>query len=235
MKPALALHGVSHTYTSRQGAFQALTEVSMLVPPRSSTAVMGRSGSGKSTLVSILSLMRRPSEGRLELSGVDTSTLNDTELAAMRNQHLGVVFQSFHLDPSATVLENVILPYYFQRELSRRSVTCSALDKLELVGMPEFAKRRPHEMSGGQRQRIAIARALVMNPAVLVADEPTGNLDEETAGLIAECVFALPEQVGATVIVVTHDSDIADLAQHHVHLQRGRVTVDPALTVGVEA
>ncbi|MEI2777727.1 MAG: ABC transporter ATP-binding protein [Tetrasphaera sp.] len=199
----------------------ALNEASLAIEHGSSTSVVGRSGSGKSTLISVLSLLRRPTSGRLLVDGTDVASLNDAELSTLRSRTVGTVFQSFHLDPALSSQENVLLPWYFGSRGPRRTARTRALDLLELLGIPELAGRRPTEMSGGQRQRVAIARALFAEPALLMADEPTGNLDEDTAGVIADVLFSLPATLGTAVVVVTHDAEIAARARSRVRLAHG--------------
>lgn len=201
----------------------ALDEVSLTFEAASSTALLGRSGSGKSTLVSVLALLRRPTTGSVRVGSEDVSTRSDADVAALRSAFVGTVFQSYHLDHSFTATENVMLPWYFGSPLGRRAATARARELLEVVGVRDLAERRPGQMSGGQRQRVAIARALFGGPALLVADEPTGNLDEETAAEVADVLFSLPERTGAAVVVVTHDEQIAQRAGRTIRLRRGRV------------
>lgn len=235
MKPAGArLSDVSVSFPTSGGVVDALNGVSLTLAPASSTAILGRSGSGKSTLVSVLALLRRPTSGSVHVGGQDVSTLADAQLSRFRGRLVGTVFQSFHLDPAFTSMENVLLPWYFGVSGSRKQARRRASDLLELVGIPELAGRSPGQMSGGQRQRVAIARALFMEPSLLVADEPTGNLDEETAGLVAELLFALPAQTGTAVVVVTHDATIAAQADRRVRLRKGRISEDTSAHPGLE-
>lgn len=220
---------IHHTYQSPAGPFDALRGIDLHLRDGASTAIVGRSGSGKSTLVSIMALLRTPTRGRVVMWGQDVSTLPDHQVSDVRGRQVGVVFQSFHLDPTATALENVLLPSYFRPDIPRRTARRTAMDKLDLVGVADLARRRPGEMSGGQRQRIAVARALLTDPRLLIADEPTGNLDEETAQQVAEEIFQLAPRLGTTVVVVTHDSDIAAQADAQVAIVGGRVVgEDPA-------
>lgn len=228
MAEQVTLHGVSYTYRTPAAQISALRNVDLELASGTATAIVGRSGSGKSTLVSILALLRKPTAGQVRFSGVDTTVMGDTELSRVRGSAVGVVFQSFHLDSSVSALENTLLPYYFQTARRRRQAAADAMATLDLLGIADLARRRPSEMSGGQRQRVAVARALLMNPRLLVADEPTGNLDEDTAGAIAECIFAVSREFGAAVVVVTHDADIAALADRTVRLEAGRLRQEDA-------
>lgn len=219
----VTLEGVSVRFEVGGGSVLALSGVDLDVPPGSSMSVVGRSGSGKSTLVSVLSLLRRPSSGRLLVGGQDAGSLTDAQLSVLRAGHVGTVFQSFHLDPGFTAEENAMMPWHFGSALSRRAARARARELLDLVGIVELARRYPSQMSGGQRQRVAIARAMFARPALLLADEPTGNLDEATAGVIADVLFDLPSLTGTSVIVVTHDRDVADRAMRRVRIVRGEL------------
>jgi ABC-type antimicrobial peptide transport system, ATPase component len=216
-------------YSTAHGSVTALREVTVSFPAGSASAIVGRSGSGKSTLISVLSLLRRPTSGRVLLRDVVVSELSERELARARAS-VGIVFQSFHLEPSLTAAENVMLPWYFgisaeagRRRMSRRTAYRRAVDILERLGIGALAGRRPNAMSGGQRQRVAIARALFTNPILFVADEPTGNLDEETANDVAATIFGLPATFGTTVVVVTHDAEVAAMADTRLELVRGEL------------
>lgn len=228
---ATRLEHVSVRYTPPTGTVCALDDVSHTFAAGTSTAIRGRSGSGKSTLVSVLSMLRKPTEGRLFVSGVDTAELGEARLAEMRGRSVGVVFQSFHLDPGADAVGNITLPWVFgkDRSMNRHAARARALALLDQLGIADLSARRPGEMSGGQRQRVAIARALFNEPPVLLADEPTGNLDEVTALDVARDLFALPALVGTTVIVVTHDDLVAREADTVLSIAQGRI-VDVAVS-----
>lgn len=218
------LEGVSVTYRVADTTVPALSEFSHVFTPGTSTAIQGRSGSGKSTLVSILSLLRRPTSGAVWFGDVNASRLSEKEVSRLRGLSVGVVFQSFHLDYRADAAENVLLPWVYSgnKPGRRRDARVRAVELLERVGIADLANRLPSQMSGGQRQRVAIARALFNEPTLLIADEPTGNLDEDTAGKIAHDLYALPSTLGATVVVVTHDGAVAAGADVRVHLAHGR-------------
>lgn len=223
--PAAALSSVTVEYASADGQVVALDAASIEFESGTSTAIVGRSGSGKSTLISVLALMRRPSQGDVWLGGVRVTDLPSGELARLRSTEIGIVFQAFHLESSLTAAENVMLPWYFRSATgSHRSARQHASDMLEILDIGHLAGRSPNRMSGGQRQRVAIARALFPQPTLFIADEPTGNLDEDTANSVAEAIMALPSTLGATVVVVTHDRAIAARAGRRLELARGRVS-----------
>jgi putative ABC transport system ATP-binding protein len=202
----------------------ALRGVSIDIEPSEYVAIMGPSGSGKSTLMNLIGCLDTPTSGSYFLNGRQVGAMSDNELARVRNQEIGFVFQTVNLLPRATALQNVELPLVYagiggaeRQERARRA--------LEKVDLAERMMHRPNELSGGQRQRVAIARALVNNPSILLADEPTGNLDSKTGAEIMG-VFAQLHRAGHTVIVVTHDAEIAALAGRAIHLKDGRVEKD---------
>jgi predicted ABC-type transport system involved in lysophospholipase L1 biosynthesis ATPase subunit len=225
--PAAALQSVTVKYSSQDGIVVALHDVSLKFPAKSSTAIIGRSGAGKSTLVSVLALLRKPTSGELVLDMVKTSTLSAGEMARLRSSEIGIVFQAFHLESSLTTLENVMLPWYFRSAREPRSAARRrAAYLLDALGIGHLAPRAPNQTSGGQRQRIAIARALFPEPTLFIADEPTGNLDEDTANGVADAIFSLPSALGTTVVVVTHDGDVAARAGRRVKLTKGHLGED---------
>jgi putative ABC transport system ATP-binding protein len=185
-------------------------------------AIMGPSGSGKSTLMNILGLLDRPSTGQYFLQGQETSKLDDEKLAELRNQTIGFVFQSFFLLPRFTALQNVCLPLFY-RGINRTKSQALGLQMLEKVGMAAYAQRKPNQLSGGQQQRVAIARALVGQPAMLLADEPTGALDSHIGQEVMDLFIHLNRQEKVTVIIVTHDAKVAQQCQRTIHLQDGQL------------
>lgn len=199
----------------------ALDGVSLEIMPNQYVAIMGPSGSGKSTLMNILGCLDTPSEGSYFLNGTDVSGMDDNELARTRNKEIGFVFQTFNLLPRSTALENVALPlvYAGKGRIERLEI---AEKVLESVGLKDRMMHRPNELSGGQRQRVAIARALVNNPSILLADEPTGNLDSKTSFEIMGLLQQLHDE-GHTVILVTHEEDIAKYAHHIIRLKDGKL------------
>jgi putative ABC transport system ATP-binding protein len=217
----IELDRVGKVYPRGTGEVAALVDVSLRVQAGESVAVMGPSGSGKSTLLSILGCLDRPTRGRYTLDGVPVSALGDQELSRTRNRRIGFVFQSFHLIPQLTVLENVETPLLYGPtpvgEWRARALRC-----LDRVGLAHRADHRPSELSGGEAQRAAIARALICEPALLLADEPTGNLDSATGEEIAALLAALHGE-GRTLVVVTHNEGLARNAQRMVRLRDGRL------------
>lgn len=223
--PAAELSSVTVDYPDSEGAVRALDDVSIAFPRNSSTAIVGRSGSGKSTLISVLALLRMPSAGTVLIGGSDTSELSPGATARMRSTEVGIVFQAFHLEQTLTAAENVMLPWYFRSAGgSRLAAHRRAAELLELLGIGSLAGRHPNQMSGGQRQRVAIARALFPEPTLFMADEPTGNLDEDTANDVAEAILSLPPSLGTAVVLVTHDRAVAARSDRQFGLVRGRLS-----------
>lgn len=224
-EPIASLQEVSVKYNTKMGKVAALQAVSLDFMPSTSTAVLGRSGSGKSTLISVMSLLRTPTSGSLRIAGKETAELSAGKIRKLRSQNIGIVFQAFHLDTNLNATENIILPWYFGNPRgSKRKAVQQAKEIMELLEITNLANRKPNSMSGGQRQRVAIARALFNKPALFIADEPTGNLDEETANAVADLIFALPKELGTTVVVVTHDTEISKRADSFVQLSQGKLT-----------
>jgi putative ABC transport system ATP-binding protein len=205
----------------------ALRGVSLDLEPGGFLAIMGSSGSGKSTLMNILGCLDRPSSGRYLLEGIDVATLDKRELAAIRNRRLGFVFQGFNLLPRTTALENAGLPTLYS-PIDKEERRKRAREALEIVGLADRARHFPSQLSGGQQQRVAIARALVNRPSVLLADEPTGNLDSHTSVEIMEVLQDLNAR-GLTIVLVTHEHDIAQFASRIVLFRDGRVRKDTAV------
>ncbi|HET7930323.1 MAG TPA: ABC transporter ATP-binding protein [Rhodanobacteraceae bacterium] len=199
----------------------ALDGISFEIPSGRYVAIVGPSGSGKSTLLNILGCLDHPDSGRYCLDGVDVSTFDDERASDFRNRRIGFVFQSFHLLPRLTVLENVLLPQRFLRTPDP-SLHARALELLERMGMSARLDHRPNQLSGGQMQRVAIARALLMRPALLLADEPTGNLDSKSAGDVLALIAEI-HAGGQTVVMVTHDRDVAASAERQIHMRDGRI------------
>lgn len=217
----IELTEIRKLYGSGAVAVEALRGVDLVVERGEDLAVMGPSGSGKSTLMHILGLLDTPTAGSYRLDGEEVSGLGRRRLAALRNRRIGFIFQNFNLLPRATVLRNVELPLLYggMSRVERRQRAREALDR---VGLGERLRHRPNQLSGGERQRAAIARALVTRPSVVMADEPTGNLDQETGGEILK-IFGEICAAGQTVIVVTHDPTIAARASRRIHLVDGRI------------
>ena len=220
----IELHGIVKRYVLGEETVLALAGVDLHIGRNEYVALIGPSGSGKSTLMNLLGCLDSPSEGRYVLNGRDTSSLSEDELAAVRNREIGFVFQSFHLLPRQTALQNVMQPLVYRRmpPAERRKL---AIDALTKVGLGDRLDHRPNQLSGGQRQRVAVARALVGQPSILLADEPTGNLDSRTSAEIMALFDALHAQ-GQTVIVVTHEPDIAAHCRRTIRVFDGRIVED---------
>jgi putative ABC transport system ATP-binding protein len=220
----LQLHEVEKIYGSGPAALRVLSDVNLTVEQGEYVAVVGPSGSGKSTLLNIFGCLDVPSGGRFLVEGRDTATLDDTQLSHLRNRRIGFVFQSFHLVSHLTVLENVELPLFYARR-PRAERRRRALELLQAVGLTGRQGHRPAQLSGGECQRTAIARALANDPALLLADEPTGNLDSATSREIMALIDTL-HRGGATVVLITHDPELARHAPRCVALRDGRVESD---------
>jgi putative ABC transport system ATP-binding protein len=213
---------VQKTYGSGDSEFTALREVSLRVPRGRSIALLGRSGSGKSTLLNLIGAVDRPTAGAIRVGGIDLSSLSEAQLALFRRRRLGYVFQSFHLVPSLTVFDNVAVPWTLDRALTAaRRTQVTAL--LERLGVAEKAKRYPDELSGGQQQRVALARAIIHRPDLLLADEPTGNLDAHTGGVILDLLDELRLEFGLTVVMATHSTEAAERCDQRIMLSDGRI------------
>ena len=226
----IELDQVHKIYQSGEVEVHAVRGVSLKIAKGEFVAFMGASGSGKSTLMNMLGCLDRPSRGSYRLDGVDVSRLGADELASIRNRKLGFVFQSFNLLSRTSALENVELPLlYSERSLSPREIHAKAEQALSLVGLAARAGHHPNELSGGQQQRVAIARALINDPEVLLADEPTGNLDSRTSIEIMD-VFQRLNNQGITIIMVTHEPDIAAYTKRNIVMRDGNVLSDCLVT-----
>ncbi len=220
----IVLSGIVKRYAMGEETVLALAGVDLFIDRNEYVALIGPSGSGKSTLMNLLGCLDTPTEGSYTLNGRDTSTMNDNELAQVRNQEIGFIFQSFHLLPRLSVLHNVMQPLVY-RGMPANERRERAARALAQVGLADRMGHRPNQLSGGQRQRVAIARALVGNPSILLADEPTGNLDSKTSTEIMALFDDLHAQ-GQTVIVVTHEADIAAHCHRTLRVSDGRIVED---------
>ena len=227
MRELICVEGVSKSYHSGDSVVKALDRIDLRIPKGAYVAVMGPSGSGKSTMMNLLGCLDVPSSGRYLLNGFDVSCMDDDQLSEVRNREIGFVFQSFNLLPRLSALENVALPLQYagvgKDERLRR-----AAEELRQIGLQERMTHLPDALSGGQRQRVAIARALVTRPSIILADEPTGNLDTATSVEVMKLFDAIHRK-GNTVILVTHEEDIARYAERIVYLRDGKIERDENL------
>jgi len=220
--PVIELTGVTREYAGHGGIVRALDGATFAISPGEWVAITGPSGSGKSTLVNLLGCLDRPTAGALKIDGVDTSTLAAKELDRFRADKIGFIFQQFHLIPYLSALENVMLAQYFH-SMTDESEARAALEK---VGLSKRISHLPSELSGGEQQRVCIARALINNPPILLADEPTGNLDATNQRVVAALLAELHRH-GHTIVMVTHDPEMAGLAQRKIALSHGKVFCHP--------
>lgn len=218
----VTIRDLSKVYAQGEIQVTALNRISLDIAAAEFLALMGPSGSGKSTLLHIIAGVDRPTSGECRVQDVDVARLNESQLADWRNQNVGFIFQSFNLIPVLTAAENVELPLLLTR-LSRRERRRQVATALELMGLADRAKHLPRQLSGGQEQRVAIARALVTDPALIVADEPTGNLDSHSAHEVLTGLQALRRDAGKTVIMVTHDPKAAAFGTRQIHLEKGEL------------
>ena len=222
----IEVENLTKIYGSGEVAVIALDDVNLAIDEGEFLAIMGPSGSGKSTLMNILGCLDRPTQGRYWLGGEDVSKLNKTQLARIRNRKIGFVFQSYNLLPRTNALKNVMLPLLYNTNGPQRQSAAErealAQRALEVVGLSDRAHHHPNELSGGQQQRVAIARALVNDPLIILADEPTGNLDTHSSEEIVTILQEL-HQRGRTIVMITHESDLAARAQQVVHILDGRI------------
>jgi putative ABC transport system ATP-binding protein len=225
---AIALHDVDLSLGRGAARVHILKGISLGIGRGEAVGLVGPSGSGKSTLLMTMAGLERPDSGRIVVDGTDLAALDEDSLARFRGRRIGIVFQSFHLVPTMTALENVALPL----ELAGEGDAFERAEaELQAVGLGHRLHHYPAQLSGGEQQRVAIARAIVPNPAILVADEPTGNLDESTGGSIIDLLFALKRDRGATLVLVTHDLNLARLCDRTVRLRSGHVEAEAASAV----
>ena len=234
MEPVIDVRDAVKAYPLGGGEVVAVDHVSLAIHAGEFVAVVGRSGSGKTTLLNLLAGIDRPTSGTVRVAGVDLGRLSESGLAAWRGDTVGLVFQFFQLLPTLTVAENVMLPMDFARKISLRERRARAYELLERVGVADQADKMPATLSGGQQQRAAIARALANDPPLLLADEPTGNLDSATADAVLE-LFAELNAAGRTIVVVTHERDIRSMVGREVTIMDGRIVTDEPAPAGAVA
>lgn len=227
MKPIIEVQHLSKTYGKRQTAFRALKDINLTINQGESVAIIGKSGSGKSTLMHLLALLDTPTRGTIKIDGTDTKKLKKHQINRLRNRRFGFVFQQFFMNPNDTVLENVLLPLKISgtRIRTRKKLAEEALKTVELESK---LKNKANDLSGGQKQRVCIARAIVGNPKVIFADEPTGNLDSATGEKIVKLLMDLNKEKGVTLIIVTHDEDLAARCQRQIRITDGQITSETA-------
>ncbi|MBQ5849049.1 MAG: ABC transporter ATP-binding protein [Treponema sp.] len=220
----IRIENVIKTYDMGENSVKALQGVSFTINQGEFVSIMGPSGSGKSTCMNMIGCLDRPSSGLVEINGKETAKMSEKELAELRNKTIGFVFQQYHLLPSMTVLENVMLPLRYQgiEKHIRKEMAIKALEK---VGLQNRKSHRPHELSGGQKQRVAIARAMVTNPKIILADEPTGALDSETGKQVLD-MFRQINATGTTIILVTHDPEIGASTNRCIKIFDGKIKSD---------
>ena len=227
----ITLEGITKVYLAGEVEVAALKGISLHIPEGEFVTIMGPSGSGKSTVMNLIGCLDQPSSGRYILDGYDVSALTDDQLAWIRNRKIGFVFQSYNLIPRASAVHNVEMPLIYAGDNQQRRER--AMAALESVGLLQRASHLPNELSGGQQQRVAVARALVTDPAILLADEPTGNLDSESSLEIMKLLREL-NQHGRTIVLITHEPDIAAFAQRVVRLRDGVIVSDERQAVATE-
>lgn len=222
MGKVIEVRDLVKVYGKRSTAFQALKGIDLDIEEGESVAIVGKSGSGKSTLMHLLALLDKPTAGTIKIDGIDSTKLSGRELNKLRNRTFGFVFQQFFMNPSDTVLENVVLPLKIAGVGARKRRNL-ATKALTTVGLEERMKFKANDLSGGQKQRVCIARAIVNSPKILFADEPTGNLDSGTGEKVIDLLFGLNKEKGVTLIIVTHDEDLAKLCDRQVRIMDGEI------------
>lgn len=227
IEPVIKIENLTKVYQMGEIEVHALRGVSFTIKPGEVVAIMGPSGSGKSTLMNMIGCLDVPTDGDYYLEGELVSTLDDDQLALVRNQKIGFVFQTFNLLPRATALANVELPLRYAGNGNDRKTR--AKSALESVGLGDRIDHQPNELSGGQQQRVAIARALINEPAIILADEPTGNLDSQSGEEIMNLLLSLNQKEGTTLLIVTHDPEVAALAQRVIHIRDGLIEREEVL------
>ncbi|HTE25374.1 ABC transporter ATP-binding protein [Flavitalea sp.] len=223
METILKIENLSKTYKSAEQTLTVLNNVNFSIEARSTLAIVGPSGSGKTTLLGLCAGLDRSSTGLVELKGIRLDNLNEDQRAKIRNQHVGFIFQNFQLLPTLTALENVMVPLELRGE---KNIRPRALELLDKVGLAARIHHYPAQLSGGEQQRVSLARAFSNNPAILFADEPTGNLDAETSDKVVKLLFELNKEAGTTLVIVTHNLELAALTQRIIKIRAGQIDKD---------
>ncbi len=223
METILNIHNVSKTYQSTGRTLTVLDNINFSVEAGSTMSIVGPSGSGKTTLLGLCAGLDRSSSGSIELYNIQLDDLNEDQRAQVRNQYIGFIFQNFQLMPTLTAVENVMVPLELRRENKIKPI---AMDLLEKVGLADRAHHYPSQLSGGEQQRVSLARAFSNKPRILFADEPTGSLDDETSEKIIDLIFGLNKEAGTTLVLVTHNIDLAAKTQRIIKLKGGRIVGD---------
>lgn len=222
MEKIIEVKNLTKVYGKRSAAFTALKNINLSIEKGESVAIVGKSGSGKSTLMHLLALLDKPTKGQVEINGINSTKLRGKSLNKLRNQEFGFVFQQFFMNSNDSVLENVLLPLKIAK-ISRFKRKKMAMEALKTVDLEDKARNKASDLSGGQKQRVCIARAIVNEPEIIFADEPTGNLDSVTGGKIEDLLFELNRKQGITLIIVTHDAELAKKCDRQIRLVDGRV------------
>ena len=223
----IAIRHLSMRLTAGGRRVTILDDVSLSIPPKQMVAVMGPSGSGKSTLLGLIAGLDRPTEGTIVLDGIDITTLSESRMAKFRRMKIGYIFQSFHLIPTSTALENVLVPLELAGDAAAKDL---AAELLHAVGLQDRVHHYPVQLSGGEQQRVAVARAFACRPPILLADEPTGNLDSQTGRHVMDLLLSLHRDYGTTLVLVTHDKAIASLMHRVIALRDGRIESDDLIS-----
>ncbi len=223
----IAIRHLSMRLTAGGRRVTILDDVSLSIPPKQMVAVMGPSGSGKSTLLGLIAGLDRPTEGTIVLDGIDITTLSETRMAKFRRVKIGYIFQSFHLIPTLTALENVLVPLELAGDAAAKDL---AVELLHAVGLQDRVHHYPVQLSGGEQQRVAVARAFACRPPILLADEPTGNLDSQTGRHVMDLLLSLHRDYGTTLVLVTHDRAIASMMHRVIALRDGRIESDDLIS-----
>jgi putative ABC transport system ATP-binding protein len=227
MSSILSINNLSKTFQTTSRSITVLQDINFDIAPNTSLSIVGPSGSGKTTLLGLCAGLDQPSSGSIRLLDIELGELNEDERAYVRNQYVGFVFQNFQLLPTLTALENVMIPLELR---GGKNITSKAEELLDRVGLADRQNHYPSQLSGGEQQRVAIARAFISDPKILFADEPTGNLDEETADKITDLLFSINKELGTTLVMVTHNLQLAEYTGRILKLKGGKILEDKAVT-----